>query len=109
MPVLPIDIQTLIGHLTDVGRGEQVRQDAPVQQQAEAARLVAEKERQRDRTVQEAEGRHGEETKVRDQKGKRPGGDAGPGGRRRRGAENAGERRRDIPEPGKGTIIDVRQ
>ncbi|MBN1531658.1 MAG: hypothetical protein JXA20_03265 [Spirochaetes bacterium] len=106
MGIKPIDLQTNMSHLSDVGKSEQIRNEALLQQQSVLGHESNEKSRLVNTKLEEA--KKGEGSGIRD---KEEGAGQGPPGKRGQGRKRE---ERETRKPGTrfkddrlGNIIDV--
>ncbi len=106
MGIKPIDLQTNMSHIGEVGKGEQLRNEAMINQQAALGGESNEKARLVNSRLEEA--KKGEMAAIREQEestGRRPGG-------KKRGSKKHAESKEDSGKPkykdeNLGNIIDV--
>ncbi|HOP63576.1 MAG TPA: hypothetical protein PK358_03495 [Spirochaetota bacterium] len=103
MPIKPIDLQTNLGQLSEVGKSEHVRQGIVAEQQNLLDKEAAEKSNLVNSKLEEAE--KGEKTSIKDEE-KRRSGEGGEKGKKEKEEKEAAPRDR-IKDDRIGKIIDI--
>lgn len=109
MPVLPIDIQTMMGQMDNVGKAQQKIENQPLNQQQSSGNVIHKQTDQQTHQVTNLQHTDIEDKKVDPDKENR-----NPGSRQR---QQEKKRRRDedkqpalfLKDPDKGNIIDVKK
>lgn len=103
MPIKPIDLQTNIGQLPEVGKSEHARQGVIAEQQNLLDKQATEKSNLVNTRLDQAE--KGEKTSIRDEEKKKSGGERGK--KEQEQEQKAGEGRERLKDERMGKIIDV--